>query len=43
MKLSPLDPFAFNTRMGKAGALARLGRFGTLSLSRRTSPRGIPT
>src|SRR5262245_48424268 len=28
MKLSPLDPFAFNTRMGKAAALARMGRFG---------------
>lgn len=26
MKLSPLDPFAFNTRMGMAGALARSGR-----------------
>jgi tetratricopeptide (TPR) repeat protein len=25
MKLSPLDPFAFNTRMGMAGALARSG------------------
>ena len=28
MKLSPLDPFAFNTRMGMAGALARSGRLG---------------
>jgi hypothetical protein len=28
MKLSPLDPFAFNTRMGMAGALARMGHFG---------------
>lgn len=27
MKLSPLDPFAFNTRMGTAAALARMGRF----------------
>jgi len=26
MKLSPLDPFVFNTRMGMASALARLGR-----------------
>jgi TolB-like protein/DNA-binding SARP family transcriptional activator len=26
MKLSPLDPFAFNTRMGMASALACLGR-----------------
>ncbi|QEL21817.1 hypothetical protein FQV39_03935 [Bosea sp. F3-2] len=26
MKLSPLDPFAFNTRMGMAAALARSGR-----------------
>lgn len=26
MTLSPLDPFGFNTRMGMAGALARLGR-----------------
>jgi tetratricopeptide (TPR) repeat protein len=26
MKLSPLDPFAFNTRMGIASALAQLGR-----------------
>lgn len=26
MKLSPLDPFAFNTRMGMASALARSGR-----------------
>ena len=28
MKLSPLDPSAFNTRMGTAAALARMGRFG---------------
>jgi tetratricopeptide (TPR) repeat protein len=28
MKLSPLDPFAFNTLMGKAAALARMERFG---------------
>jgi TolB-like protein len=27
MKLSPLDPFGFNTRMGRAAALARLERF----------------
>jgi TolB-like protein len=27
MKLSPLDPFAFNMRIGKAAALARMGRF----------------
>lgn len=27
MALSPLDPFAFNARMGLAGALARSGRF----------------
>ena len=26
MKLSPLDPFAFNTRMGMAAALARKER-----------------
>ena len=28
MKLSPLDPSSFNTRMGMAGALARSGRLG---------------
>jgi TolB-like protein len=28
MKLSPLDPFAFNTRMQMAGALARSGKLG---------------
>jgi tetratricopeptide (TPR) repeat protein len=28
MKLSPLDPFAFNTRIGMAGALARSGKLG---------------
>lgn len=27
MRLSPLDPFAFNMRIGKAAALARMGRF----------------
>lgn len=42
MKLSPLDPFAFNTRMGKAAALARMGRFGEAAAIAKDETRRHP-